>query len=187
MRLASRLTVLALGAGLAIGFAGPASANNTFDDGTGENNAQRCDTWYRDGHGTGNGYNHTSGNDQDAGPVTLHNHYGHYVLRSDTFAIEAVGGGYYADPAQPNDSLEQGGYVQGEVDPSLGGPVPADGDFHVNFFANGKAGACVAPANTKVGVSNNSKCTRPDGVVIGQCTTGDMIRPAMNEGDDPQH
>jgi hypothetical protein len=156
----TRFAAVVMGAALVLGgMAGPASANH---DRTPETNAQRCDTWYRGGHGGGAGtsHDHSAPNDEvSAGGITVHAHSGHYVVRGPGAYLEVVGGSYYST-GSPQPGLgagNQGGYVQGEVDP--GAPIPADADFHFNFFADGKHGECVSVANNKAG----------------------------NEGDDPYH
>lgn len=138
------------------------------------NSPKRCDTWYREAHArdaqgdadkipkddptgsdnprfdpnTGHSEDHEHGFDQgETGPLYVHNHTGHYVVRSDAFYIEVVGGGGYSRDGN------NGGYVQGEVDPGSGAP---DADFHGNFFGgtNGdmhSEGACVSVADNKVG------------------------------------
>lgn len=117
----------------------------------------RCDTYYRDGHygssstpkGSRHSEDHSSEFDDEAGPVTVHNHTGHYVVRSDAFYVEVVGGGGY------NRDDNQGGFVQGEVDPVAGGP---DVDFHSGAYA-GTSGdrhsenACISAADQKIGES----------------------------------
>ncbi len=58
--------------------------------------------------------------------VYVHSHTGHYVVRHDAFYVEVIGGGGY------NRGGNQGGVVQGEVDPGSGAP---DADFNVGTFA----------------------------------------------------
>jgi len=119
------------------------------------NSATRCDTWYRETHESGSGSNkhsedHTNefDNGEVAPGVYVHNHTGHYVVRGDGFYIEVVGGGGYSRDGN------QGGYVQGEVDPVEGAP---DADFHFDSFAGARspttddAHVCLSVADTKVG------------------------------------
>ena len=144
--------------GASAGAHGDHSADGNNDSG------KRCDTWYREGHAkdaanrkdnnanfdesTGHSEDHENEFDQgETGPVYVHNHTGHYVVRHDAFYVEVVGGGGYSRDGN------NGGYVQGEVDPGSGAP---DADFHGNFFGgtNGdmhSEGGCVSVADTKVG------------------------------------
>lgn len=94
----------------------------------------RCDTWWRNGHGTGSSHEHTGSADISApGVATFHNHGGHYVLRNDYGYVEVVGGQGYRGPS-PTGQMNpgQGGFVQGEIDAGSGTP---DVDFHTNTFA----------------------------------------------------
>ena len=102
---------------------------------------QRCDRWWRSGHGTGqnNGnypsHEHGSSSDVAAGDPansTFHGQSGHYVVRNDYGYVEVVGGQSYRGPdPQGNSFPGQGGYVQGEIDPAEGAP---DVDFFAAFF-----------------------------------------------------
>lgn len=112
--------------------------------------SSRCDTRYRKGHESKkkskDSHEHKSSNDAHAGPLSFHNHGGHYVLRSDYFYVEVVGGQGYS-----NSKGNQGGFVQGEVD--LGNGTP-DVDFYADSFAgqnspNANGTACASVGDTK--------------------------------------
>lgn len=133
------------------GFAG---AHDDPNPDGGNNSPTRCDTWYRTDHESGPANNkhsedHTSEFDQgQTGPVYIHNHTGHYVVRGEGFYIEVVGGGGYA-----NEDGNQGGWVQAEFDVAEGVP---DVDLHAATYAgtNGpmhEEKACISVANTKIG------------------------------------
>ena len=99
---------------------------------------QRCDRWWRPGHGTGTGNNnypsheHQSSSDVvvgDPAGTRIHGQSGHYVVRNQYGYVEVVGGQSYRGPdPQGNSFPGQGGYVQGEVDVAEGAP-------DVDFFA----------------------------------------------------
>lgn len=127
-----------------------------------ESNAQRCDTWYRDGTApddTPYDDNH-NGATWDNGPATsvgdpaqtqVVNEGGHYVVRNDHGYVEVVGGQDYRRPlGDPNGA--RGGYVQGEIDPvNPTNPnqalVPGgDADFHASTFTG--AGNTAGPYQT---------------------------------------
>lgn len=148
----------------------PAGAHTDPRDDGNNDSTRRCDTYYRPDHSPDkkpNGQNipdnqrrsdhHTSEFDQgQTGPVYIHNHQGHYVVRHDDFYIEVVGGGGY------NRDGNQGGWVQGEVDRS---EVPVDVDFHVNAFAGTQGGmhseaACVSVADQRYGDPGQRPSTR---------------------------
>lgn len=132
---------------VALGIAqGAGAAPNQHKDDTAETNAQRCDTWARDvdDHGLndhdadndGASYDHTDGSDiEDVPGVEVHSHSGHHVARHESGYVEVVGGQSYHGP-YPHGN--QGGYVQGEVDPADADNDPdesgPDADFHANFF-----------------------------------------------------
>lgn len=148
MRLRTTI-VLVLTAALALGAQGGALAHHDDDSSDGS----RCDSWYRAGHEaeseptTKDTHDH-AGNQTNVGPAQIHNHGGHYVVRSDQGYVEIVGGQGY-----DNNDGNQGGYVQGEVDPDGSGP---DADFHFSSFAGenpdfAEAHACATVANIKVG------------------------------------
>lgn len=106
--------------------------------------ATDCDTWSRTGHGTPS-HHHNNGvpaenidNPQDlhpalpnqALPVTIHRHTGHYVVRDNAGSsyFEVVGGGgYIGDGRVPQ--AGEGGYEQGRLD-AAGHEV----DFHHDAF-----------------------------------------------------
>lgn len=146
----TRLVAIAAGAVMAMTVGGPALAHD--DSSSDPSYETRCDTWYRSTHESGDGsHDHTSGNDTSAGPVYVHNHSGHYVVRGSNWYIEVVGGSYYhdADGNGSNDEFlqGQGGYAQAEYDAGGGNDV----DANASVFATGKAGACVSALNNKVG------------------------------------
>lgn len=127
-------------------FASPAAL--AHDDQAPDDPANACDTWSRPGHGDPS-HEHTSTNDTDAGgpeAIWVHNHGGHYVLRGRHGYVEVIGGQGY------NRGGDQGGAVQGEIDPGVGG---VDGDLHVHLFAGTnnppEAGICVSVADRKIG------------------------------------
>jgi hypothetical protein len=140
---------------------GPAGAHDDPRDDGFNDSPHKCDTYYRPGHAPQKKPNgttipenqrrsdhHTNEFDQgQVGPVYIHNHTGHYVVRHDDFYIEVVGGGGY------NRDGNQGGWAQGEVDRS---EVPFDVDFHANAFAGTEGdmhseAACLSVADNRVG------------------------------------
>lgn len=96
----------------------------------------RCDTWWRNGHTTGPGTSHDHKYQTDvdvAGVANIHNHTGHYGVRSDVGYVEVIGGQGYRGPSPTGyTNPGQGGLVQGEIDAGNGTP---DADFHANAFA----------------------------------------------------
>lgn len=148
-RLLATLAVLAVAA--LPSFAG---AHEDYNGDGNNDSDRRCDTWYREGHETGTGQNkhsedHTEPEfDQgEVGPLYIHNHTGHYVIRSEAFYIEVVGGDGYARDGN------NGGYVQFEVDAAEGAP---DVDGHADFFGGTNGGmhaenVCLSVADNKVG------------------------------------
>ncbi|HVL32375.1 MAG TPA: hypothetical protein VM600_02215 [Actinomycetota bacterium] len=101
--------------------------------------AQRCDTWYRQGHTatptSKDDHHHASSSDialNDPAGTVIHAHSGHYVLRNRYGYVTVVGGGSYRGPGPDGSPFPgQGGFVQGEVDPGSGLP---DADFNVAAF-----------------------------------------------------
>lgn len=163
-RMLSMAVVAAIGlSGVAASAHDDPSPDGNRGAGASDNNVKRCDTYYRSGHESGSGDNkhsedHTApdydygdvgripeNNGVPAGADTgvyVHSHTGHYVVRHDAAYVEVIGGGGY------NRGGNQGGVVQGEVDPGSGAP---DADFNVGTFAgtNGDMHdehACIAAA-----------------------------------------
>jgi hypothetical protein len=173
---ASMKRLPALGLLVVTALAGPSAF--AHDDPNGDGNrysTTRCDTYYRNTHqqdaegdkpklangdpnpdynqATAHSEDHVSEFDEgdigDLGLVYVHEHTGHYVVRTDAGYVEVIGGdGYNRDGIQ-------GGFVQGEVDAAEGVP---DADFHAGTYA-GTTGtvysqnACLSAADTKVGES----------------------------------
>lgn len=142
----------ALSAGSAVAHDDPNGDGNRYSE-------YRCDTYYRDTHESGatraTRHSEDDTSEFDAGDPTgtgaayVHNEPGHYVVRGNGYYVEVVGGGGY------NRDGNQGGWVQGEVDPVSGLP---DADFHVGSYAGTSGGnhsenACVSALNAKVGES----------------------------------
>lgn len=131
-----------------------AGAHEDYNADGDNNSATRCDTWYRDDHQTGPVQNQHSEDHSDpefdqgeVGPLYIHSHTGHYVVRHDAFYVEIVGGGGYSRDGN------NGGYVQTEVDAAEGAP---DVDGHFDLFAGGNGGmhaenVCLSVADNKVG------------------------------------
>lgn len=124
---------------------------NAHKDPTKDAKGADCDTWGRKGHEPKkkkpkpSSHHHEGSADTDLVIAKFHNHGGHYVLRRDEGYVEIVGGQGYSEGGN------QGGYVQGEVDP---GGAP-DVDFHFASFAGqtapyGAGRACVSVADNKV-------------------------------------
>jgi hypothetical protein len=133
--------------------------------------AQRCDTWWRDGYDPDNDHNtHEApgtSTPTQAGPVGPDNtaiiaEGGHYVVNSDSFYVEVVGGQGYARPDNSNGS--RGGWVQGEVD--IAG-APTDVDFIAGtFLGPGGADPTYAEKDACLNVNNTRvvdlmDCTKP--------------------------
>ncbi|HVL91008.1 MAG TPA: hypothetical protein VM841_12315 [Actinomycetota bacterium] len=125
-----KLALAAVAASIALSGAQGAFAHRDTTPDTGN----RCDTWSRPGHGTGDSHHHTGSADINGGVVFVHQHGGHYVVRNDNAYVEVVGGQGYRGPS-PTGQMNpgQGGYVQGEADLGIAG-VP-DADFHANVFS----------------------------------------------------
>jgi hypothetical protein len=142
--------------------------------------AQRCDTWWRaDGYDGDNDHNthEDPGTPEPTllGPVGPDNtaviaEGGHYVVNSNSFYVEVVGGQGYARPINPTGS--RGGWVQGEVD--IAG-APADVDFFSGTFL-GPGGAdptyaekdlCLNVGNMRV--VNLMDCAKPPLTTSDNC------------------
>lgn len=139
--MSKRLVALTM---LVLVFAG-GSALADHHDPHGDTSANRCDTWWR-----ADGYDPDGDHNTHEGPGTstpteitiggpdntaIISEGGHYVINSNSFYVEVVGGQGYARPINGNGS--RGGWVQGEVD--IAG-TPADVDFLAGTFA-GPGGA----------------------------------------------